>query len=94
MCSPLDEGAKKQPDGFLNVLSAQPAPLVLHQQTQDVQSNICHSCVCSQTNTPSDTHDTVDRSLLHSHTNILTNCGVLLQPSGDSASLHAVPVGQ
>ncbi len=44
---PLNEGAKEQSDGLLYVLSAQPTPLVLHQQTQNVQSNICHSCVCS-----------------------------------------------
>ena len=44
---PLDEGAKEQSDGLLNVLSAQPTPLVLHQQTQDVQNNICNSCVCT-----------------------------------------------
>lgn len=44
---PLNEGAKEQPDGLLYVLCAQPTPLVLHQQTQNVQSNICHSRVCS-----------------------------------------------
>lgn len=42
---PLNKSPKEKSDGFLNVLSTQPAPLVLHEQTQDVQSNICHSCV-------------------------------------------------
>lgn len=43
---PLNEGTKEQSDGFLYVLCAQPAPLILHQQTQNVQCHICHSCVC------------------------------------------------
>lgn len=43
---PLNEGAKEQSDGLLYILSAQPTPLVLHQQTQDIQSYVCHSCVC------------------------------------------------
>ena len=44
---PLNEGAEEQSDGLLYILSAKPTPLVLHQQTQDVQSNICHSRVCN-----------------------------------------------
>lgn len=38
--SPVNKGPKQQPDGPLNVFSAQPAPLLLHQQTQDVQSHL------------------------------------------------------
>ena len=42
---PLDEGSEEQTDGLLDVLGAQPAPLVPHQQAQDVQGHICHGCV-------------------------------------------------
>lgn len=45
---PLNEGTKEESDGFLDVLCAQPAPLVLHQQTQDVQGDVCQSGVCSK----------------------------------------------
>lgn len=44
---PFNEGAKEKSDGLLDVLSAQPAPVILHQQAQYIQCNICHSCVCS-----------------------------------------------
>lgn len=38
--SPVNKGPKQQSDGLLDVLSAQPAPLPLHQQAQDVESHI------------------------------------------------------
>lgn len=38
--SPVNKGPKQQSDGLLNVLSAQPAPLPLHQQAQDVESHV------------------------------------------------------
>ncbi len=36
---------------FLDVFCTQPAPLVFHQQTQDIQSDICQGSVCTITNT-------------------------------------------
>lgn len=38
--SPVNKGPEQQPDGPLNVFGAQPAPLLPHQQTQDVQSHL------------------------------------------------------
>jgi len=48
--SPFNKSAKEQSNGFLDVFCTQPAPLVLHQQTQDIQSNICQGSVCIITN--------------------------------------------
>lgn len=47
--SPVNKGPEQQPDGLLNVFSAQPAPLPLHQQAQDVKSHIsqCSFSCCT-----------------------------------------------
>lgn len=65
--SPVDKGPKQQPDDPLNVFSAQPAPLLLHQQTQDVQCDLGQRhlrCCCAH-----DMQDT-DRLLRHTHSSI------------------------
>lgn len=49
--SPFNKSAKEQSDGFLDIFCTQPAPLVLHQQTQDIQSDICQGSVCTITST-------------------------------------------
>lgn len=50
--SPVDKSSKEQSDGLLHVLSAQPAPLFLHQQAQDVQDHLSQCCLrsCTQKN--------------------------------------------
>lgn len=48
---PLNEGPKEQPDAPLDVFSAQPTPLVLHQQTQDIQSQVSTFSLPCWTNT-------------------------------------------
>lgn len=62
--SPVNKGPKQQPDGPLNVFSAQPAPLLLHQQAQDVQSHLCQRRLRCCAHNMQDTHNTTHYDIL------------------------------